>query len=422
MGKSLEVIYNERLTNDKFNTSYPLNPLDWERYKHKGSLSFANNEELSFYIHIPFCEHLCRFCEYTRTKCPGEEIQKHYLRTLENDIEVFMKKYSNIILHGFDIGGGTPTVLSEANFAYLIDIFRKTVSNLQIADDFEPSIEATFSTLSESKLETICESGIKRLSLGLQSTNNEMLKVNGRVESSLKSMINQMKMIKSVGVEKINLDLLYGLKGQTASDVEMDISVLRILTPEQITLYELRTNMLNINNYLSKKERFNLYTTLYNGLQSLGYCNQFGQNTFSLNENDFGISSYLRNRMFKGMPYKGFGISAQSMNSNGVSYNVGKNRKNLFPYLRLETYAEEDTYLLPRRELLSKYIAIASYSGQFSLDIASAILNQDSYSFFKEEIDFCIQKDLLILDKNTLRITFNGFENYGSVFSLFYLR
>lgn len=417
-----EGIFAERKRNNKFNTSYPLNPSDWAKYRIHDDLLFELEEELSFYIHIPFCKKLCSFCEYTRILCPNEEIQKQYLQTLKADIQSFIKKYPNVILRGFDIGGGTPTALSDVNFSFLMDIFHDCISTLHTTIDFEPSIEGTFQTLSKKKMILMNKVGIKRLSLGIQSTKAEVLKNNLRESTTLTLMYNCMKLTKLFGIQKINLDLMYGLKGQKQNDIETDLIVLSKLMPEQVTLYELRTNMLKIDNYMSNEQLFNSYCVLYNGLKSLGYHARFGQNTFSLNSDDFGVSSYLRSRMLDGVPYKGFGISAQSMSRKGISYNKGKNNIDLTHYFSLNTFEEEYVYHLPKQELLAKYIAISGYSGRFSLKIASSILEKDFYQNYNAEINFCLELKLITLENNNLFISYEGFKNYGSVFSLFYNR
>jgi oxygen-independent coproporphyrinogen-3 oxidase len=419
--KSIENIFNIRLQNPKLNTSYPLYPSDWEKYRVVENLLFAKNKELSFYIHIPFCRNLCTFCEYTRMKYPDEGVQNYYLDVIASDIHKFISKHPDIVLRGFDIGGGTPTCLSEANFDRLIKIYQKVVSSLQISQDFESSIEGSFQTLSEKKLQLISRAGINRISLGVQTSNRFVLSANKRSNTSMKIMYKWIKYAKSVGIHKINLDLMYGLKEQSVEEIKFDLALIALLKPEQITLYELRTNMLADVNYISKEELFLFYNSFYNGLTSMSYHARFGQNTFSIDNSDYGVSSYMRSRMLEGLCYKGFGLSAQSMSKFGISYNIGKNSISLLDNIKRSTYNEEFTYQLPKIELLSKYIAISAYCGRFSLNIASDIINENCIQYFKQQIDFCIDQELMTLESNTLFITRKGYKNYGAVFSLFYL-
>lgn len=122
MPHSLDIELRNRTRQDCYSTAYPWSPEEWRCYLRPGRLKFKKNSKLSFYIHIPFCKNLCKFCEYTRYLVPDEEIQRNYLEILHRDIRRFMLENPGITLEGFDIGGGTPTALSPANFAYLMQI------------------------------------------------------------------------------------------------------------------------------------------------------------------------------------------------------------------------------------------------------------------------------------------------------------
>lgn len=403
---------------NRFNTSYPLSPSDWESYKTTSqSLDFLPEDELSLYIHIPFCRQLCTFCEYTRMICPNEDEQMRYLYTLEKDIMQFIDKHS-FTLRGFDIGGGTPTCLSDMAFLYLMDIYTRACKRLTKTPDFEPSIETTFQTCTALKLTAIVQAGIRRLSLGLQSTDASMLRSCHRASSSLDSMLQTMQIAHEIGIHKINLDLMYGLPNQTIESIQLDLQSISILQPEQVTIYELRTNQLTNTPAQNAQTLYDSYCLLYDELIKMGYHADFGQNTFSLDKDDFGVSSYLRARMLHGTSYKGFGISAQSMCKQGVSYNLGKNAVNISSLIDCPTYENGDTYLLPAHEIANKYIAIAGYSNSFSLEVLHHLLNEKEWLSLQERIAFLVKEDLLYRDDNWLRITREGFRNYGAVNSI----
>ena len=420
--KRIEELYNGRIHDIRLNTSYPLSPTDWIRYQTIGSLPFCEDEILSFYLHIPFCRQLCSFCEYTRMRCPSETAQRAYLETLENDIDKFLESHPNITLNGFDIGGGTPTSLTEGSFSRLLDIYWGVLERTSQTDDFEPSIEGTFQTVTQEKLRKIADAGIKRLSLGIQTSDRKILARHGRKDSDVDRMLAIMEEARKVGIQKINLDLMYGLDGQTVDAVIRDIQLLRQLSPEQITLYELRPNMLRYAISQTKEERYQAYAMYYDALTGLGYFAKFGQNTFSSEKDDLGLSSYLRHRMLACSPYRGFGISAQSMNALGICYNKYKNHPSQSIDLSGASYENETFYRLPSIELLNKYIAISAYYGGFSLKIASNMIGTDAEKYFQQEMDFCLSEGLVTKDNDTIRITPKGFFNYGAVFSLFYLR
>lgn len=412
-------LFESRKNDPRWNTSYPLNPKDWAEYRVDGPLPFDNDQRLSFYIHIPFCKQQCSFCEYTRMLCPDDKLQETYLRVVANDIECFKKQYKRFTLLGCDIGGGTPTSLSEKNFSLLMAIIRDAIDGLELSDDFEPSIEATFNTLSENKLVDIAKAGFKRLSLGVQSSSPHIIESHCRLSSDEKQMKEWLTIAKQTGILKVNLDFMYGLQGQDQASISRDLELIDHLSPQQVTLYELRTNMLAIQTTCTKEELFAQYSQYYEGLMSMGYHGRFGQNTFSLDTEDYGVSSYLRERMLNGASYKGFGLAAQSMSTVGVSYNKGKLSRDPKQDLNTIGYSEEYTYLLPAQELASKYLAISAYNGSFSTDRLLEIgIDRESLD---NKLDFCIKQGLLTQSSdNRVYVTKDGFKYYGALFSLFY--
>jgi len=416
----INALFEKRKYDPRWNTSYPLSPKDWAQYHVSTPLTFAKDRELSFYIHVPFCKQLCSFCEYTRMVCNDETTQHLYIEGIAHDIELFRKNYSTFTLRGFDIGGGTPTALSNDNFEYLLKVYKYAISSLKTSKDYEPSIEATFDTLSDRKIYAIVSSGIFRLSLGIQTTAVDILGAYRRKNARLDIIKQWMSRSWRLGIKKINLDLMYGLKGQIKATIAQDLSIIEELEPQQVTLYELRTNQLSLKEIPSKVELFCQYEQYYDGLIAMGYKATFGQNTFSKDESDTGVSSYLRSRMLDGVSYKGFGLSAQSMSKNGVSYNVGKFTHDFRKFISKNGFPEEDIYCLPPSELASKYIAIAAYNGSFSLNKVGEYFGYKLPKNFQRTIAYCTDKKLMIKEPNNrLRITRKGFLHFGAVFSLF---
>lgn len=412
-------LYESRKDDPRLNTSYPLHPEDWAKYRVDGPLPFNNEKQLSFYIHTPFCKQLCSFCEYTRMLCPDEGMQERYLRAVANDIMRFKEQNQDFTLLGCDIGGGTPTALSEKNFLLLMEVYGNALKGLELSPGYEPSIEATFDTLTESKLKGIVNAGIHRLSLGVQSSCDVIMKRHRRLGSDEKQMSDWLAMAESIGVKKVNLDFMYGFQGQNEVSIGRDLELIGHLRPHQVTLYELRTNMLTSNASLSKEELYDQYSRYYDGITGMGYKGRFGQNTFSMNADDEGVSSYLKERMINGASYKGFGLSAQSMSCAGVSYNVGKLSKDPMQALNDNGYQEEYTYLLPPKELAAKYMAISAYHGSFSVN--KLLEFGIDKVFLDERLDFCFSQGLLSKGENDrIVVTKKGFVHYGAVFSLFF--
>lgn len=398
------------------NTSYPLDRSNFLKYKVNNSLEF-NEDKLCLYIHIPFCTKLCSFCEYVKFRKDNNDLEKEYLDILEKDIDEFLNNH-DFTLYGFDIGGGTPTCLELDNFKRLMKI-AKRINNLNTVEDYEPSIEATFSTLTLDKLKLIADAGFKRISLGIQTTNTKILDSQNRNIISREVMKETFDLIRYVGIEKINVDFMYGIKGQDISDIYKSLECVKELDPEQVTLYEMRYNMVNSKFDISKDLLFDYYDSIYKKLINLGYKARFSQNTFS-KYNDLGLSSYLRYRMIHNISYKGFGISAQSKTKDGISYNIGKCHESFSDCIKKGTFYEADTYLLPKEELVAKYVMVSLYYGMFSLDIISDILGEDAYKYYKEELDYLLNGKYIKLNDNKVYLTELGFKYYGAVGALFY--
>ena len=263
------------------------------------------------------------------------------------------------------------------------------------------------------------KNGFHRLSLGVQSSCNSVLHQHQRGSSNETIMSSWLEKAWEKGIKKVNLDFMYGLNGQNELTIRQDLELISRLRPQQVTLYELRTNMISAKVSFTKEELFDQYVQYYDGLIALGYYARFGQNTFSVDETDEGVSSYLRERMLNGAAYKGFGLSAQSMSSSGIAYNVGKLAVTPQNELNKKGYPELFTYLLPPNEQASKYMAISAYNGSFSIarlrdyGISGGSLN--------EILGFCIDEGLLYKgERDRMFITKKGFKHYGALFSLFY--
>ena len=416
--RKINTKFNESKNNDKLNTSYPIKPDDWKPYKSNKVLSF-DDEKLCLSFHIPFCKALCKFCEYIKFAKKNNEEEKHYIDCMLSDAKKFLIEHKDKTIYGLDIGGGTPTVLDDENFEYLLSEIDKMVKPFKKSNDFLPSIEATFETINETKLKVMKKYNFKRISFGIQTFDKNILKMNNRENGSLSHIKEVFNMCRKYGIEIINLDVMYGLKNQNKSDLISTLKVVDYLKPEHITFYEFRTNILGVKENNTKNELFNEYKTLYYTAMKMGYKGRFGQNTFS-KLSDKGLSSYLENRMLNFINYKGFGISAQSKGDNGLSYNYGKNHEIYKECFDNNSIKCGDCYILPNQELLNKYLAVSGYYGSFNIDVASNILKKSFCDSYKYTLKYLTDRNLIREEKNRIYITKKGFKYYGAITSLFY--
>lgn len=166
--------------------------------------------EFSIYIHIPFCEKKCNYCDFISFK-KDEELIKTYMKALEREIKSYKDLLKNYKVETVFIGGGTPSLLSEKQLESLMSQLYK---NFNMEDVKEITIEANPGTLNLDKIRSFEESTINRISLGAQSFDDELLRYIGRTHNS-RDIYKGVELIKNSKISSINLDLIFGLPYQS---------------------------------------------------------------------------------------------------------------------------------------------------------------------------------------------------------------
>ena len=167
--------------------------------------------ELGIYIHIPFCIQKCYYCDFV-SFVNKESYIKKYVQTLKNELDSYdLSKYNITTIY---IGGGTPSVVSSGEIKNILDKIREKIKgNSTKWEDIEITIEVNPGTVDKQKLEDYIRFGINRLSIGLQSANNELLKEIGRIHT-FEQFLTTYNLAREVGFENINVDLMIGLPKQ----------------------------------------------------------------------------------------------------------------------------------------------------------------------------------------------------------------
>jgi putative oxygen-independent coproporphyrinogen III oxidase len=167
----------------------------------------------SAYVHIPFCEHICHYCDFNKVFLQGQPVDE-YLQALEQEIIMTFKQYKADELETIFVGGGTPTALNEKQLERLCEIIR---DNLPMSERVEFTFEANPGDLSHEKLQIVKDAGVNRVSLGVQTFNDELLKQIGRAHRA-SDVYRSIMDIKEIGFENISIDLIFSLPGQTIAD------------------------------------------------------------------------------------------------------------------------------------------------------------------------------------------------------------
>jgi oxygen-independent coproporphyrinogen-3 oxidase len=186
----------------------------------------------SLYIHIPFCIRKCIYCDFFSVPYDKSAAQA-YIGALCR--ELMLKKDSAQALKTVYIGGGTPSLLPDK---CLKQLFICLKDNFSFSPDIEITIEANPGTINESKINTLFSLGINRLSIGIQSFNDNELKVLGRIHSSEDALIS-IEMIKNAGINNFSVDLMYGIPGQTMESWKDSLLKASGGSPKHISTYEL---------------------------------------------------------------------------------------------------------------------------------------------------------------------------------------
>ena len=196
----------------------------------------TRTSNFGIYIHIPFCVRKCRYCDFLSFRCEDDGILRGYTEALLKEMELKSKDLRYRYADSVYIGGGTPSILSAWDMGKILETLRESFN---ITDDAEITIEANPATLTDEKLERYLRKGANRLSIGVQSFDNRLLELLGRIHNKNDALYTFQK-AKKAGFENINLDLMFGIPGQTMKMWKDTVRECVFLRPAHISLYSLQ--------------------------------------------------------------------------------------------------------------------------------------------------------------------------------------
>ncbi len=201
-------------------------------------------KHFGIYVHIPFCIKKCAYCDFVSFGGCDDNLKERYVEALKKEIrdkdakdvlENDEEKFSNNIVDTIYIGGGTPSVIDSKYIGEILDEIKKKYS---VSEDAEITIEVNPGTIDEEKLSDYKRFGINRISMGLQTSDNELLDLIGRIHT-YEEFEEAYKLVKKVGFDNINVDLMIGLPTQTLEDVSKSVMKVISLFPTHVSLYSL---------------------------------------------------------------------------------------------------------------------------------------------------------------------------------------
>ena len=189
-----------------------------------------NNKEIGIYVHIPFCKQKCYYCDFVSYSNNDGKI-KDYVEAVKKEIELQNIKSQITTIY---IGGGTPSYINSKYIKEIIEEIKKK----NVSKEAEITIEVNPGTVDIEKMKDYKEIGINRLSIGLQSSKNKLLKQIGRIHD-FEQFLETYKMARKVGFKNINVDLMLGLPKQRITDLKESLEKIIELRPEHISVYSL---------------------------------------------------------------------------------------------------------------------------------------------------------------------------------------
>jgi oxygen-independent coproporphyrinogen-3 oxidase len=191
------------------------------------------NQKFNLYVHVPFCERLCIYCDFYVTT--ARKYYRDYTEAVTAEIERYAQKYARPKIETIYFGGGTPSYLPEE---FLKTILEKIVAAFDVASVAEITLEANPNNLSLERLRSYRRLGINRLSLGVQSFRDDELRFLTRNHTAAQAE-RALEDARNAGFQNINLDLIFGLPGQTPQDWAGNLHTALTFEPEHISIYNL---------------------------------------------------------------------------------------------------------------------------------------------------------------------------------------
>ena len=359
--------------------------------------------KIGIYVHIPFCKKKCDYCDFI-SYCGKDDLIEKYVDSVKKEIDHVKIKSEITTIY---IGGGTPSYIDSK---FIVQILEK-IKEKNVAQDAEITIEVNPGTVTQEKLQDYIDCGINRISIGLQTTNDELLKQIGRIHN-YEQFLETYKLAKKVGFKNINVDLMLGLPNQRIIDLKESLENVLRLAPKHISVYSLivedGTPIANkIKNGKLKLpddelER-NMYWYVKNTLELNGY-KHYEISNFSLP----GKQAIHNTNCWEQKEYLGFGAAAHSY----FDMKRFSNTDSLHKYLS-ESFEKiriiDEVQNIEEQEKEFMMLGLRKIDG-VGIDAFKNKFGKNPIFLFRKEIQKLVEQGLLEVDLNQIRLTRKGLD------------
>lgn len=311
-------------------------------------------KHLGIYIHVPFCAHKCAYCDFY--SITNEELIKEYTIAVTSHIRRQKKLAKNYIVDSVFFGGGTPSLLPTESFC---EIMETLYSVFNVSPEAEITVEANPGTLDSKKLATYRELGVNRLSIGLQSANDEELSLLSRIHTRDEFEHSYM-LARMEGFTNINIDIIYALPKQTKAKLMDTLEYVISMNPEHISFYGLSIEPdtpfgrnPNIGKLLpTEDEQYEMYMAACKELERVGYL-QYEISNFA--KKDYGCRHNIKYWTCK--EYLSFGPSATSF-INNTEYKYAPDIERYISCIKKEADIREKEYVLSDADRETRFVML----------------------------------------------------------------
>ena len=372
-------------------------------------------DDLSLYIHIPFCVRKCLYCDFP-SYGGMENYYDDYVKRICSEIEKAGEVCSKYKINTVFIGGGTPTVLKSGS---LEKIMKTVFDNYNVVKDAEITCEANPGTLDMVKLMDMRAMGINRLSMGLQARQNDILKLLGRIHTA-EDFEREFIFARRAGFENISCDIMFSLPRQTVEDWRETVSWVMSLNPEHISAYSLiieegtpfkdmyDNGKITVPDDETDRKMYHMAVDM---LEEKGY-KRYEISNFA----KAGFESRHNSVYWRTGEYMGFGLGAHSY-FNGRRFH---NTYNLEEYIRSGQFKKYDVELLSEKDKMAEFmfmglrmsegVSVSEFKRRFGMNIDE---------IYGKELKEIISEGLAFERDNRVILTDYGFDVSNYVFEKF---
>lgn len=373
-------------------------------------------KKLGIYVHIPFCKRKCNYCDFYSIKW-NDEFENKYIKALLKEINSYgnMKYEVDTIF----VGGGTPTIIKPENMEKIVVEIK---NSFLVDDNSEISIEANPNTLTNDNLSIYKKIGINRLSIGVQSLNDEILKKIGRLHNG-NDALDAIERAKSYGYENLNVDVMFNIPGQTVIDIEDTITKIIKHDVKHISFYSLKLEK-GTPLYLMEKDKKiimpgeDIEREMYYTGRKIMEDNSIMQ---------YEISNFAKKNLeckhnlkyWNQEEYIGFGPAAHSFlnnerysNASDINLYCNNAHQNIFNKT-IQEVLDSDALIFEFIMLnlrLTDGLDLNKFKQKFDIDF---------YDKYEKQVKYLVENMLLVNNGNNIKLTKKGMDISNFVFKEF---